>query len=76
MAILTDARRRVLARVLLGLLVAATVLVGGAGVAEARHGADDPSGHVRGGHGLDDRGGDDHRGGGDDHLGRHGPRHR
>jgi hypothetical protein len=40
-------------------------------VAFARHGADDPVGHVRAGHGADDGPGHARHGGGDD-----GPRHR
>jgi len=39
-------------------------------VAFARHGADDPAGHVRGGHGADDGAGHARHGGDD------GPRHR
>ena len=39
-------------------------------VAFARHGADDPAGHVRGGHGSDDPAGHVRHGGDD------GPRHR
>jgi hypothetical protein len=75
MTFLTDARREALAKVLLGLFLAVTMLFSAAGAAEARngaddppgddrggHGTDDPAGHVRGGPGKDDRGGDD-RGG-------------
>ena len=34
--------------------VAAIAIGGTAGIAQARHGADDPAGHVRHGHGADD----------------------
>ena len=40
---------------LTAIAAAATMVIGGsAGIAQARHGADDPAGHVRHGHGADD----------------------
>jgi hypothetical protein len=44
------------ARKLTALAAAATMAIGGAGagVAQAKHGADDPAGHVRHGNGADD----------------------
>jgi hypothetical protein len=40
---------------LTAIAAAATMAIGGsAGIAQARHGADDPAGHVRHGHGADD----------------------
>jgi hypothetical protein len=63
MTLLTDARRETLAKMLLGLFLAVTMLVSAAGAAEARRGADDPPGDDRGkvssGQGEDDRGRDD-----------------
>jgi hypothetical protein len=48
----------------------AAIAVGGSGFAQARNGADDPVGHHRHGHGLDD-GAAHHRHGGDDRRGHH-----
>lgn len=76
MVFLTDARREALAKVLLGLFLAVTMLVSAAGVADARRGADDPSGDDRGGHGKDDPAGHVRGGHGKDDRGGHGKGHK
>jgi hypothetical protein len=65
-------RKRISALLITGLAIAA--VGSSASVATAKHGADDPAGHVRHGHGTDDVRGHTHRrhgrGGNDD-----GPNH-
>jgi hypothetical protein len=65
-------------RVLVALMATAALAFSGAAIAGASNGADDPAGHISGGHGADDAvphqsGVDDH--GGLRHRGKHGRRH-
>lgn len=74
-------------RVLIALMATAALVFGTIGIADAKNGADDPAGHIVGGHGADDTaagqaapGTDDNPGahdrGGHHKRGKHGRNHR
>ena len=58
-------------RLLIALMASAALAFSGVGVASAKNGADDPAGHVSGGHGVDDTATGQSSAGAGHHHGKH-----